>query len=394
MVLGRQPKLGLAELQARFGVDSARLVSDEVALLETPEPVRIDELGGTVKAASLITTTGGNGWLGASKHAVKWLESELSRTAGKVTLGVSAYGFTVGPRDVGKTGLVAKARLKNRDGSVRLVPNEKAALSSAQTFHNKFGTGPLKREVIIVNGDDGHAYVGDVTGVQDIDAYTLRDRGRPKRDALNGMLPPKLAQIMVNLAGGHWILDPFCGTGVVLMEAILIDGGMVYGTDINPKMVAYTNENLEWISHKLLPVGVSFGAEQADATTHQWSKLGGQSRPFTVVSETYLGEPMAQEPTPEKLAKVMAKCEDVIRGFLTNLSPQLESGTRHCIAVPAWRVGGTIKHLPVVDDLRELGYNWTEFKGVERSDLIYYREDQVVARELLVLTKAEGSTKA
>jgi tRNA G10 N-methylase Trm11 len=387
-ILGRQPKLGLAELERRFGADSVSPLNETAALIRTDDPVAIDELGGSVKIANVVDQTSSNGWIGVSKAAVRYLERELTHTHGKITLGISAYGFSVTPREVQKTGLIIKGRLKNRDGSVRLVPNDTEALSSAQTFHNKFGTSPLKRELLIISSADGHGYIGELIGVQNIDAYTLRDRGRPKRDALNGMLPPKLAQIMVNLSGGHWILDPFCGTGVVLMEAILIDGGMVYGTDVNPKMVNYTKENLHWVIDKYNPIGVSFGADQADATTAQWSKLGGQTQPFSVVSETYLGEPMAQKPQPEKLAKVMEKCEEIIRGFLTNISPQLESGTVHCIAVPAWRIDGKIKHLPVVDDLKDLGYNWIDFEHVDRSDLIYYREDQIVARELLVIKKA------
>lgn len=60
--------------------------------------------------------------------------------------------------------------------------------------------------------------------VQDIESYTARDQARPMRDARVGMLPPKLAQIIINLALSNnditEVLDPFCGTGVVLQEGI------------------------------------------------------------------------------------------------------------------------------------------------------------------------------
>ena len=48
------------------------------------------------------------------------------------------------------------------------------------------------------------------------------------------MLPPKLAQIIVSLSGtqpGQTVLDPFCGTGVVLQEALIM-GAIVYGFDL------------------------------------------------------------------------------------------------------------------------------------------------------------------
>ncbi|MBQ6438364.1 hypothetical protein IJJ12_03200, partial [bacterium] len=56
---------------------------------------------------------------------------------------------------------------------------------------------------------------------QNIDDWTLRDRAKPYADHRKGMLPPKLARIMVNLALGEQVLadkpafslyDPFCGT--------------------------------------------------------------------------------------------------------------------------------------------------------------------------------------
>ena len=383
-ILGRQPQLGVAELERRFGADAVTPLGDAAALVRA-EHVDINSLGGSIKIARVVARTNSTGWLGVSKQAVAYLLSELSGHTGKVTLGVSAYGFPIGPRDVQKTGLIVKARLKNGTGSIRLIPNTESALSSAQVFHNKLASADSKRELVLVAGSDGHGYIAETIGVQDIDAYTLRDRSRPKRDALNGMLPPKLAQIMVNIGVGSQsapvILDPFCGTGVVLQEALLM-GYTVTGTDLNPKMADFTRINLDWLHTTFHDRGTTLSVAAADATTATWPTPGN-----TIVSETYLGEPMAQAPAPEKLIKVMARCDEVIRGFLANLAPQIPTGAQLCIAIPAWRVNDSVKHLPVVDDLSDMGYNWIDFEHVNRSDLLYYREDQTVARELLILTK-------
>ncbi|MCE5214356.1 MAG: TIGR01177 family methyltransferase [Methanobacterium sp.] len=61
-----------------------------------------------------------------------------------------------------------------------------------------------------------------------------------------GSMSPKLARCMVNLTGikrGDSLLDPFCGTGGILIEAGII-GSRVIGTDIDPKMVKGTIKNL------------------------------------------------------------------------------------------------------------------------------------------------------
>ena len=76
--------------------------------------------------------------------------------------------------------------------------------------------------------------------------------------------------------------------------------------------------------------------------------------------------------------------------FLKNLGPQLKSGRQVCLAVPAWRKpNGQVIRLPLIDQLTDMGYNYLDLKHVRREELIYFREDQVVARQLLRLEKAE-----
>jgi len=63
-----------------------------------------------------------------------------------------------------------------------------------------------------------------------------------------GSMSPKLARCMVNLSGvreGETLLDPFCGTGGILIEAGLI-GAKVIGVDIDPKMIKGAEENLKY----------------------------------------------------------------------------------------------------------------------------------------------------
>ncbi|MGF7118714.1 TIGR01177 family methyltransferase [Methanobacterium oryzae] len=63
-----------------------------------------------------------------------------------------------------------------------------------------------------------------------------------------GSMSPKLARGMNNLARikeGSIVLDPFCGTGGILIEAGII-GAKVVGIDIDEKMVSGTKKNLEY----------------------------------------------------------------------------------------------------------------------------------------------------
>jgi len=70
------------------------------------------------------------------------------------------------------------------------------------------------------------------------------------------------------------------------------------------------------------------------------------------------------------------------------LAVQIASGTRICLAVPAWRTeNNQFVHLSVLDQLAELGYNRIALEKVSSKDLLYFRPDQIVARELVILTR-------
>ncbi len=75
--------------------------------------------------------------------------------------------------------------------------------------------------------------------------YNLKPHKRPF--FYPGSMSPKLARCMVNLTGvkeGDLVLDPFCGTGGILIEAGIM-GARVVGVDIDERMVEGTIKNLK-----------------------------------------------------------------------------------------------------------------------------------------------------
>ena len=97
---------------------------------------------------------------------------------------------------------------------------------------------------------------------------------------------------------------------------------------------------------------------------------------------------MSNPPVEVKLKDEKQKCGAIILGFLKNLSQQIKSGTPVTIAVPAWlRPDGTYSRLNLLDEIEKLGYNVKRFKTASQNDLLYCREGQVVAREIIALRK-------
>ena len=390
-ILGRQPALGVAELEHLYGADSVRWFSDISATIAT-NTFSIDHLGGSQKTGRVVIELPSGDWRRVSMKIVQAYSQAWTGTESKITLGISAYGFDISARDVQKTGIILKQKLKKADVSLRLIPQNEPALNSAASHHNKLGLSNNKVELIVVRSRNGRVIVAESIGAQNITAYTKRDQERPKRDAFVGMLPPKLAQMMINLATtadqrtttshAPRILDPFCGTGVVLQEAALM-GYSVYGTDLVDKMIDYTKTNLEWLANTHhIPVDATM--HQGDAMDTRWTQ------PIdAVVCESYLGQPFSAPPSPVKLDQVRKNCNHIITHFLENIAKQITPGTPLCIGVPAWRDGnGQFQHLPLIRQLEALGYQRYDFKNVKNDELLYYREDQIVARELLVLVKS------
>jgi tRNA (guanine10-N2)-dimethyltransferase len=83
---------------------------------------------------------------------------------------------------------------------------------------------------------------------QEIDRGKFNQRKNQNRPFSSPVsLDSKLARTLVNLSGvkpGERVLDPFCGTGGILIEAGLCGVG-VAGTDIDQEMVKGCRENLE-----------------------------------------------------------------------------------------------------------------------------------------------------
>jgi tRNA G10 N-methylase Trm11 len=419
VVLGRQPALGLAELESLYGADRVAAIGTQAAWVKVdPCLLAFDRLGGSVKFCRPLTTLETTDWKQIEKFLIGVAPGHSERMPeGKMHLGLSLIDFpNVTIQRIMATGLTVKKAINKQTGrTVRLVPNKEAELNTAQVIHNKLIT-PNGWELVFMRDGD-KTVVAQTVKVQDIESYTRRDRERPKRDAKVGMLPPKLAQIIINLAVGQlpdearqniceippdapipvahfadkYILDPFCGTGVVLQEASLM-GYDVQGSDLDPRMVAYTKANLQWLleqpeSRVSIPPENTTGeyarVEVADATNHTWSPM-----PNVVACETYLGRPFTARPSDEILSQTISECNLIIKKFLRNIHGQLQSGARLCIAVPAWQTGrNSFKHLPLIDQISDLGYNRIRFEHVADKDLLYYREDQIVARQLLVLTR-------
>jgi tRNA G10 N-methylase Trm11 len=420
-VLGRVYTLSLAELlQVLAGLGITYRVmacSPEVVVIETDQPLNAVQLqarlGGVIKIIRLFDTFQKKGkefpsQVLANYFTFKRIKEYFHEYSGKKQFGVSIYSLDPSVRfreEAARVAFLIKKVLQDQAQSVRAVlpqfPSQ--ALSSVQVNENQI----LQKgaEVVIISGNQ-RLFVGKTLVVQNYEDYGRRDYQRPSRDEKVGMVPPKVAQVMINLAGPlkplEYILDPFCGSGTILQEAILM-GYRAIGSDLEQKMVENSEKNLEWFRNRyhVSPGRYKlFKSHAAEISMHlpAESPLGSANYKIAaVVTEGTLGPIYGKLPKKTEMQnnfKTLTKLyEQVFKEFKKILAP----GSRVVISLPAYKISiSDYEFMPNLDFATENGYTVLDplppeltakyrfLRLTPRKSIVYDRKEQVVAREIII----------
>lgn len=305
----------------------------------------------------------------------------LAPKSGKWTVGASVWGKGIIPH---RFALNLKKKLQAEGKSVRtLTAQTGLQLNSAQVLHNKlaylsYGSGV---ELILIQRGQ-QWWCGVTLTSQDISDYTNRDFGIPRPDPVSGMLPPKLAQAMINLAVGTEkasVYDPFCGNGRIVMEAALM-GLDAYGSDIAPTKVTAAQENMGWLEHEYGVLAHVERVWEADATQSPARKI---SPPWYVVAEPYLGPPLRQPLPINHKQEWLAELERLYHDFFMTWSSVMTADRPRSFLMIFPRAktfgGGEVSvYEALVDRLNKMGYS-------SKVLFCYDRPDSLVRRDLVQL---------
>ncbi|MCA1807625.1 MAG: hypothetical protein LC687_07240, partial [Actinobacteria bacterium] len=131
-ILGRQPAISRVELESRFGADNIVSQNQQVVTLAAhPTRAMIDSLGGTTKIARLLSSSPKANWPDIEEYLTQTLPLQLEDyPEGKIKLGCSVYGMRVSTKQIEKTFLRIKKKLRADGKSIRIVPNKDLELST------------------------------------------------------------------------------------------------------------------------------------------------------------------------------------------------------------------------------------------------------------------------
>jgi len=393
-ILGREPQLSVTEIWRWFSCQPVRV--EHLALTKTYLIVNTEtaldltllqeQLGGMVKSGEVFAVTDN-----AEDKIADVILKKLVFNSGRLYFGFSWYGRA--PAWFKGLGLKFKRQLKDK-GRVRFVVSREATLSSVTVQKNHL-LPPQGYEIVFLP-DNNKVYLGQTITVQPFADFSERDYGRPGRDAKVGMLPPKLARLMINLAGGDKInslLDPFCGTGTVIQEAALSGVKKLVGSDINSQQIKHAATNWRWLKTKRGQVVTE--ASWLTSPVEELPKKLANQKFDAIVCEPDLGPPLTGSETESKITSLSEDLKLKYQAWLYVLSQLLLPDGVMVMIWPAFIKGGQIKTLALDEALARAALKFSNIIPnfvpadwlSKRGTLMYYRPGQKVAREIVVLEK-------
>ena len=340
-ISGKNWKLSLAELvsymDARgyfFEISEFSRSFFTIKIQDTIEATVIDDLGGTLKmaekAASVPTGKIVEAFLKENKQIEKQLRFDLPldvlaeqmprAVSGKSVFGVSVYwadpSFRHAARAVQRfLGNWLKDELKDQDKKTRFMgfPRERKNPQLTPVEVLKQCLIKNHSEVLLWIGKQ-ETSIGTTLAVHNPFEFQNRDVDKPVQRKIFG-ISPRVAKIMVNLThctSGKVFLDPFCGVGNILQEALLAKARVI-GVDINRWCVDASKRNLDWLTREYFLEDADYLVMQGDVRNLR-EKI--REEIDCIATEPDLGPALREVPTTPYAEKILENLMPLFNDFL------------------------------------------------------------------------------
>jgi tRNA G10 N-methylase Trm11 len=296
--------------------------------------------------------------------------------------------------------------MQNGGSSIRLVLPEFNSLALASVVVTKNQLIEKGAEICVIP-DTKQIFIGKTLVVQDFEDYGRRDYQRPFRDDRQGMIPPKVAQIMINLSAskpGSVLLDPFCGMGTIVQEGVLL-GHKVVGTDLERFNISSAEKNLEWFRNRYKLPKTRYHVEASDArhaskviqNLISTKAINGVN---SIVTEGTLGPVYSKFPKTSDIEKNFEDLSKLYSEVFEDVNLYLKTGGSVVMCLPCYKKNANeYIRFKDLDFITSKGYHIESLikpalaekmpflRLTSRGTAIYDRKDQIVAREIVNFIK-------
>lgn len=185
--------------------------------------------------------------------------------------------------------------------------NEHAILDSRIAHKLKEG-----EEAIVIKLKENNFLIGRCIHKFDLKIYKNEDESRAKRLFSHGT-SPKLARIMINLTGlqkGQTVLDPFCGTGTIIIQAYKL-GFKSIGIELDKEVFEVAESNIAALTNSNSDIRI-INADSTEFTINE--------NIDAVVFEPYMGPFLKKIPTSLEAQKIITELNALYSKLFLNLS--------------------------------------------------------------------------
>lgn len=395
-ILGRYPDLSKKEILSVLKIQDYSInpiySSDQAIVIRLDRELDVllinKTLGGTVKIGKVITELSSPV---SQQQLINYFTSDalfidyLENVTEKVTIGASYYP----DKTNGDKGMhfklntlmkEMKTHLELQGFKVRYPKLEGTSLSSASVDKNKLLTQGV--EILLIQTNDT-IIIGKTLAVQEFESFSKRDYGRPSRDMDSGIMPPKIARMMINLAElkkNSRIIDPFCGSGTLLQEAIILGYSNVTGTDISEKAIADCKKNLTWLTQRDSSLTKAI-IRQADVLDLE--QIYGQTSFDAIIGEPYMGPNFQERPQLSVMQKNRDELELFYASALEVFSKILKPGGAIVMILPIFHTGNHYLHMDISAKINTLGLQLVPLSENKRQTITVGNTYDYVLREII-----------
>ncbi len=343
-IFGRDPVISKLELETYLTTKNIPyefiLFYQNITILEIKSlnPKIIEGLGGTVKIAQVISES----------NKLDEIEYELERA--------NLYAGTKNKLNYYITAYNEKLKSFLEDYLKDYFKKQKLKAVYKKPKHETIEAEPsqLIKKNIIEEGLElitFKNYIAKTIAVYNPFDLKKRDLGRPEKDFLKS-ISIRLAKILINISGikeNEMLLDPFCGTGTILQEALLKQINVI-GSDSDKISIEQSEKNLKWlkINYK---VNANFKLINTDCKF--LSKYVQKNTIGKVVTEPYLGPYRLKLPSTREASNTVQELTIIYDNLFNQLKLLLKREATIVIITPIFKTyDGRTLHLniiPIID---------------------------------------------
>jgi tRNA G10 N-methylase Trm11 len=201
-----------------------------------------------------------------------------------------------------------------------------------------------------------------------------RDMKKPiRRESL--AISPRLAKILINLSQvreGDLLVDPFCGVGGILQEALLKKINC-YGLDKDSSAIESARKNLRWIEQR-------YELESTYKLTVADSRRAPNIRFDGIATEPDLGMLVRNKPSNKQAQEILKGFETLITAVLKRMNEMKKPGAKLALTMPFIRDYS----VDLNSICQKSGLKISNLEGVN-FPIKEFRDEQFIGREIVVL---------